>query len=298
MELHKMNDSVTEKYSKRFCLPLLAEWVVALVFYFGAIVMSLVGSISLIVGSIIVCLSYFALFNSMHAAAHRHFSGGIKKYRWVDNSIGKISGLLIQVPYRPFANIHMEHHKNTGVFGSDPDFLPFPSFRMMNKYFFISYSVQVGATIPIFNKYMIKRLPKIIRQRLEARKDKAISKQIGATVIIFIATIASGYGAYGLWLFFFPFIMQRYFLIACFMWLPHLSLKSGRYENTRSLITPVVNRISFMKLVDFHLEHHLYPSVPSSYLRKLHFEILDELDQNKAIYTSRFTRKPWKKQSA
>ena len=294
MELCDMNDSINSKYINRFCWPLLTEWVFALVFYFGAIAMSITGSISLVVGSVTVCLSYFALFNSMHAAAHRHFSGGLKKHRWIDKTIGKISGLLIQIPYGPFAKIHMEHHKNTGVFGSDPDFLPFPSFRMMNKYFFISYSVQVGATIPFFNKYMIKRLPKIIRQRLEARKDKTISRQIGSTVIILVATVVSGYGAYGLWLFFFPFILQRYFLIACFMWLPHLSLKSSKYENTRSLITPVINRLSFMKLVDFHMEHHLYPSVPSSYLRKLHFEISGELDENKAVYVGRFSKKPWR----
>ena len=110
LEFFKMNDSISSKYSNRLCLPLLTEWVVALVFYFGAITMSITGSISLIAGSVTVCLSCFAFFNSMHAAAHRHFSGGIKKYRWIDESIGRITGVLTQIPYRPFAKMHMAHH--------------------------------------------------------------------------------------------------------------------------------------------------------------------------------------------
>jgi fatty acid desaturase len=294
MELCDMNDSINSKYINRFCWPLLTEWVFALVFYFGAIAMSITGSISLVVGSVTVCLSYFALFNSMHAAAHRHFSGGLKKYRWIDESIGRITGVLTQVPYRPFAKIHIAHHKNTGVFGADPDFVPFPSFRLMNKYYFLSYLLQVGSIIPIFNKFMMKRLPKFIRQRLEFRKDKIINRQLAITLLIVLTTFAAGYGSYGLWLFYFPFLLQRYMLMVGFMWLPHVSGFSGRYVNTRSLITPIINRISFMKLIDFHAEHHLYPSVPSSYLRKLHFEIIDELDENKVVYVGRFNKKPWK----
>jgi fatty acid desaturase len=34
-----------------------------------------------------------------------------------------------------------------------------------------------------------------------------------------------------------------------------------------------------MKLVDFHMEHHLFPSVPSSHLRKVHFDVLGVLDE-------------------
>lgn len=290
-----MNGSVANKYSRKFCLPLLVEWIVALVFYFAAITMSIVGSISLIAGSVIVCLSYFALFNSMHAAAHRHFSGGLKKYRWIDKTIGKISGLLIQIPYGPFAKIHLDHHKNTGVFGSDPDFVPFPSLRLMNKYYLLSYLMQVGSIIPIFNKQMIKRLPKFIRQRLEFRRNKTIDRQLAITLVTVLATVLTGYGHYGLLLIYFPFLLQRYVLMVYFMWLPHVSGSSDRYKNTRSLITPLINRVSFIKLMDFHTEHHLYPSVPSSYLRKLHFDIIDELDENKVIYVGRFTRKPWNK---
>ena len=289
-----MNDLISSKYSNRLCLPLLTEWVVALVFYFGAITMSITGSISLIAGSVTVCLSCFAFFNSMHAAAHRHFSGGIKKYRWIDESIGRITGVLTQIPYRPFAKMHMAHHKNTGVFRADPDFAGLQSFKLVNKYYFLSYLVQVGSIIPIFNKFMIKRLPEVVQEALEFRKDKTINRQLAITLLVVLTTFATGYGSYGLWLFYFPFLLQRYVLILVFMWLPHVSGLSGRYENTRSLITPIINRISFIKLVDFHAEHHLYPSVPSSYLRKLHFEIIDELDENKVVYVSRFNKKPWK----
>jgi len=285
----------TKKYTNKFCKPLLVEWFAGLLFYFIAVALTIDGSIPLAIGSITICLSYFILFNSMHAAAHRHFSGGLSKYLWVDKTIGKTSGVLTQIPYKPFANLHIEHHKNTGTFGSDPDFIPFPSFRLMNRYYFLSYLIQVGSIIPIFNKYMIKRLPKFVRQRLEFRKNKTIDRQLGITLLVVLATVVTGYGSYGLWLIYFPFLLQRYVLMVLFMWLPHVSGTSDRYKNTRSLITPLINRVSFIKLVDFHTEHHLYPSVPSSYLRKLHFEIIDELEENKVVILGRFNRKPWKK---
>jgi beta-carotene hydroxylase len=292
-----MDNSVTNKYSKKFCLPLLVEWFIAVLFYFGAITMSIGGSISLVVGSIIVCLSYFSLFNSMHSSAHRHFSGGLNKHRWVDKTIGQISGLLIQIPFKPFRKIHLEHHNNTNIKGIDPDYTQHKKFSEINKYVFLSYLIQVAISFPFLGQRFLKRLPAPIQKRLKNRRHKSITMQIRATYAILIVSVFLGYGAYAFWLLLFPYLVQRYYLAIAFMWMPHISGDSSRYGNTRNLVTPLINGISFMKLVDFHTEHHLYPSIPSSYLRKLHFEIIDELDENKVIYIGRFNKKPWKKQS-
>lgn len=291
MEEKELN--IVKKYSGKFCTPLLVEWIMALILYFGSAALSLGHFLPLFAGSAIMCLSYFLLFNSMHASSHRHISGNIDRHRWIDKTVGRTSGLLIQIPFRPFAKIHLTHHNNTNVKGEDPDYTQHKKFSEINKYVVFAYLIQVAISVPFLGKKILGRLPVQIQKRLKSRKDKSITTQIRVTYVILIVSVIFGYGAYAFWLLLFPYLVQRYFLAIAFMWLPHVSGDSSRYINTRDLVTPLINRISFMKLVDFHMEHHLFPSVPSTHLRKVHFEVSDVLNKNKSVYINRFTGKPW-----
>ena len=238
-----------------------------------------------------MCLSYFLLFNSIHSSVHRHISGNKEKYRWLDKIIGRTSGFLTQISFRQFAKIHLEHHNNTNIKGVDPDYTQHKKFSGINKYVLLSYLIQVAISIPFLGERFRKRLPAQIQKRLKNREDKSITIQIRATYTILIVSTIFGFGAYAFWLLLFPYLLLRYFTQIAFQWLPHISGDSSRYKNTRDLVTPLINRVSFMKLVDFHMEHHLFPSVPSTKLRKVHFEIVDVLDENNSIYINRFTRK-------
>ena len=297
----KKSTDITAKYTNKFCKPIFAEWLTGLVLYVGAIVLTLSNFVSLFFGSLIMCLSYLILFNSVHEAGHRHFSLNIKKYRWIDVAIGNVSAFLTQMSYGSFTKMHLEHHKNTNIRGSDPDFLPNLSFRLINRYFVLSYFLRTVLATPLLGAFVEKKLPPYIIKKWEFRKNNGTlmytDNQVRITHFIVLATIFAGYGKYGFWLIFFPYILNRYILMVVFMWLPHRSEESTRYKNTRNQITPFLNRFSIIKGIDFHLEHHLYPSVPSSHLRKLHFEVLEDLDRNKAVYVGRFTGKPWKRRS-
>lgn len=286
---------ISQKYTGKFCKPLFLEFVMGFTLYFGSIALSISHSVSLFTASIIMCLSYVVLFNSMHSAIHRHFSRNVKKNLWIDRLIGNTSAILIHISYKPFADLHIRHHKNTNQIGLDPDFIPNITLKLINKYFLVLYVIRTISAIPILRKAMFKLLPLSVTEKLEFRRKNGTPMYTNKKIIIthgaIFATILTGYGAYGFWLIFVPLLVNQYILVVFFMWLPHKAGKTGRYQDTRDNITPLLNRLSFVKVVDFHLEHHLHPSVPSPYLRKLHFEILNDLDKNKGVYVGRFTGK-------
>ena len=288
---------LVSKYTRNFSWPLVFEWIMGLMLYVGALVLSFNGTVPLFIGSTIMFLSYLLLFNSMHGAGHKHFSRNIKRNRWMDTVIGEVSANLIHISYNPFTKMHLEHHRNTNVRDLDPDFLPNFKFGMLNLFFIFSSIIRIVAAVPIIGKAIIKMLPKTVEHKWESRKKDGLllytDNRTRVTHIIILAFIFLGYGSYGFWLVFLPFTLHRYTLMIVFMWLPHRSRKSAKYENSRDQITPLLNRLSFMKGLDFHLEHHLYPSIPTSHLRKLHFEIRDDLDKNKGSYLGRFSGKPW-----
>jgi ring-1,2-phenylacetyl-CoA epoxidase subunit PaaE len=289
---------ISQKYTGKFCKSLFLEFAIGLIFYVGSIALSISHSVSLFTASIIICLSHIVLFNSMHSAIHRHFSRNVKKNLWIDKLIGNTSAILIHISYKPFADLHIRHHKNTNQIGLDPDFIPNITLKLINKYFLVLYVIRTISAIPILRKAMFKLLPLSVTEKLEFRKKNGTPMYTNKKIIIthgaIFATILTGYGAYGFWLIFVPLLVNQYILVVFFMWLPHKAGNTGRHQDTRDQITPLLNRLSFVKVVDFHLEHHLYPSVPSSYLRKLHFEILDDLNKNKGVYVGRFTGKPLK----
>ena len=298
----RKSTDVTAKYTDSFCKSLFVEWVIGLIVYILAIALSINHSISLPIGSAIIFLSYIAMFNAIHSASHNHFSRNISKYKWMDRAIGEISANLTHISYEPFRKTHAEHHKHTNVRDMDPDFLPNFKSGKLFLYVFLFTLMRVFLAIPFLGKILIKTLPSKISQRWEYRRKIGFFIQTDNRTrtfcMIILMTILTGYGAYGFWLVFLPHILQTYIIVFVFMWLPHRSRKPSRYENTRDQITPLINRASFfVAAIDFHMEHHLYPSVPQPYLRKLHFEILDELDKNKAVYVSRFTGKPLKRRS-
>jgi fatty acid desaturase len=266
-----------------------------LMLYVGALVLSFNGTVPLFIGSTIMFLSYLLLFNSMHSAIHRHFSRNVKKNLWIDKLIGNTSAILIHISYKPFADLHIRHHKNTNQIGLDPDFIPNITLKLINKYFLVLYVIRTISAIPILRKAMFKLLPLSVAEKLEFRRKNGTPMYTNKKIIIthgaIFATILTGYGAYGFWLIFVPLLVNQYILVVFFMWLPHKAGNTGRYQDTRDQMTPILNRLSFVKVVDFHLEHHLHPSVPSPYLRKLHFEILNDLDKNKGVYVGRFTGK-------
>lgn len=294
----KKSTDITAKYTNSFCKSLFAEWVIGLIVYILAIALSINHSISLPIGSAIMFLSYNILFTSMHAAGHKHFSRNISKYEWMDRVIGEVSGTLIQVSCKSWTKRHNEHHEHTNVRDMDPDFLP--NFKSRKLFLFVILATLMRAVlaIPFLGKKIIKMLPSSIRQPWESRKKNELfihtDNKTRTTYAIILTTILSGYGAYGFWLVFLPFILHSYAMVIIFMWLPHRSRKSSKYEDTRDQITPLLNRTALFIGADFHLDHHLYPSVPCPYLRKLHFEILEDLDRNKAVCVGRFTGKPWK----
>jgi fatty acid desaturase len=286
---------ISKKYTGKFCKPLFLEFLMGFTLYFGSIALSISHSVPLFTASIIMCLSYVVLFNSMHSAIHRHFSRNVTKNLWIDEIIGHLSAILIQISYKPFTELHIRHHKHTNTPGLDPDFNPNITLKLINRYFIVLYLIRTISAIPILRTVILKILPTSVAEKAEFRKKNGTpmytNKKIIATHVAILATILTGYGEYGFWLILVPFLVNQYILVVFFMWLPHKAGKTGRYQDTRDNITPLLNRLSFVKVVDFHLEHHLHPSVPSPYLRKLHFEILNDLDKNKGVYVGRFTGK-------
>jgi len=85
-------------------------------------------------------------------------------------------------------------------------------------------------------------------------------------------SVALGYGAEVFLLYFIPAMLGYSFLAVVFIWLPHHPFERGdRYHTTRNLGHRWLNPI--LQQQNWHLMHHLWPSVPFYNYEKLYHRL-------------------------
>jgi beta-carotene hydroxylase len=282
---------IIKKYSGRFPKLLVLGWFLGLSMYAGSIFACWFLNFSIFPAFVIASLSSFMLFSSMHSAAHNHFSVG--GFKGLNAFIGHSSATATQFSFTQFAKLHKDHHENTNIKGEDPDYVRLNSPMRAVAYSTKSYFVQVLCAIPVINNVVISRLPKFGRDRIKKYTTSFSIWQVRLTYVVLFASLYFGFAEYVLGLWIIPHLVNRFRLIIFFMWLPHKTGETSFYRNTRAQITPIVDGISFVKEMDYHLIHHLYPSVPLSNLKKVYIELTENLNKNNCAITNRITGEPW-----
>ncbi|OZF39541.1 fatty acid desaturase [Rhodococcus sp. 14-2483-1-2] len=194
----------------------------------------------------------FAMFTVVHDASHH----SISRNRFVNSVLGRVSMLFVSsaISFVSFCYIHIEHHRYANEEDNDPD-----TFATHGAWW------QLPARWALLD---VAYVPFYLR-RLRTRPVSEVTE----TMALFVSTVAGlawAVASGNIWMvatvYFIPQRISILFLGWWFDWLPHHGLEAtqreNRYRATRIrvgmewLLTPA------MFSQNYHLVHHLHPSVP------------------------------------
>ncbi|MEM1031346.1 MAG: fatty acid desaturase [Myxococcota bacterium] len=188
----------------------------------------------------------FAAFTPMHDATHR----AVGKKGKINEIVGRVCAAILLVPFGAFRHIHLQHHRHTNDPEHDPDFysgngpvwqLPFRWLTQDLTY----YAIYFRAGRP--RRELIEAIVTVV---LSIGAVVGLSFWLGADVML-LGWVLPSRLAIGALAFAFDYLPHH----------PHsIPASEDRYAASRIFeskwLTPV------LMFQNYHLVHHLYPSVP------------------------------------
>lgn len=198
-----------------------------------------------------------------HDCAHNTF---VKSRSW-NRIFGIFWSSTVLFNFSLYKYYHLNHHRHTHVPG---DTEPYGSFR--NIWDYICTLPMTGFFFPFWKMSILapfKWFPTFIKNRKQ--RVHVLQDNIGLFIWLFLIISLT---------FFFPSILLKYYWIPILIYFPmvfytsipeHYDCEEGNdlTKNTRTLESNRLFKYIFWN-GNYHAEHHLYPSIPSHNLEKLH----------------------------
>ena len=189
----------------------------------------------------------FAGFTPVHEAVH----GNVSRWRVLNNLVGHVCSLLLNGAFRPYCFLHREHHVHTNQATEDPDLWcgNGPRWLIPLRWF----TQDIGYLLHYFSKWPTR--PIYERAELLLCGCVYLGLAVGTFLVNRQLCVALILG----W--FLPARLALFALAATFSWLPHQPhLAKSPYLATTVHSSPWLTWLLFGQ--NFHLVHHLDPSVP------------------------------------
>jgi len=240
----------------------------------GALVYLSMGNWYLLIPSMIMHgFTLVTMFAAMHECVHKTAFATPR----LNEIFGWIAGLISFYNFHFYRYYHTWHHRYTQDAAKDPELMdPKPRNRF-------EYVIEISGLF-----YWLERPAAFLRLAFgqsyiypfvpeNGRRKVAIS--MSCQLAVYIAAGASiGFGyPWALYLFFLPSLLAQPLLRAIVL-AEHTSCSNDEngLTNTRTTLTSFPIRL-LMWNMPYHVEHHLYPSIPFHKLPKAHLEIRDKL---------------------
>ncbi len=197
-----------------------------------------------------VTLSYLP----SHEAQHDIIARPRTKLRWLNELVGHLSTIPLVLPYRVARLTHYQHHRNTNDPNLDPD-----------------YGNTASGPVDAVVRSITNRQPRSAKgfngygdTLVRIGRPDVIVDGI-AYQILFYGLLCgfawAGFGIEALLLWWLPRHIGLTYIQFFLSWAPHHpGTEQGRYRNTRSWRSALGNIGSLG--MQFHLIHHLYPTIP------------------------------------
>ena len=193
-------------------------------------------------------LAYIS-FTPQHDAVHGSISS---KHKWLNDWIGRMSGVPLFSPFYAFQRLHLSHHRHTNDPDNDPDFwsgkgpwfvLPFRWLTQELYYWYISATK--------------------LKETSKERKREVI-----LTLLLFyglsIGLAVNGYSSAVIWAWIVPSRLASGLLAFLFDYLPHqphrIPMRKDPFKATRNIEGPGLSLLFLSQ--NYHLVHHTFPTVP------------------------------------
>lgn len=241
--------------------PTIILLVVSFVIFSLATIAYIEGALPLYWAILFNTIAAYMSFTPAHDASH----GSVSANRALNDWVGRLATVLQSpVPFfRAFRYIHMQHHRFTNDKTKDPDLYvgSGPGWLLPLKW----------TTLDI--NYLYRYLnPSVFMKRPKSERREMLLALLFAAVVLAVIS-ANGWLNYYLLLFLIPGRITAIFLAITFDFLPHYphqaQAKDQPFQCTSNrvgmewLLTPV------LLFQNYHLVHHLYPSVPFYRLLKI-----------------------------
>ena len=197
-------------------------------------------------------VAIFVMFTVLHDASHY----SISSKRWVNRVFGRAAMLFVSplIAFSAWGFIHIEHHRHTNDDEHDPD-----HFASHGSWW--QLPIRFAALDAPYLGFYIHNLH---------RRPRAEVAESGALLAISIALITTTLITGSFWLFAVIYLIpERIAMIVLawwFDWLPHHGLEDtqsqNRYRATRNRVGMEWLFTPLMLSQNYHLVHHLHPSVP------------------------------------
>ncbi|MEN9646405.1 MAG: hypothetical protein RL238_3074 [Actinomycetota bacterium] len=288
---------VVRRYSGRVAWPTVLLCLALLAGYTGAIVGWATGVLPLWAGFIINAAITYAFYTVHHDANHKAISGRQERWRWLDTACGAIAAVPLQLSFKGWSAEHLRHHAYTNDPARDPDFqVAGPLSAIPIKWMMANVFGIIGA-LPYGDRLVGKIVAKMVpagaapagepNQRLK-QEQKRIRRYQRIGFIALIASIPLGLFVPTFFLWWLPGRVGVLILVIFFQWMPHVPYDdTSRYKNTR--INTFLGSTWLLFQQDYHLIHHLYPTVPWYRYRAVYREVRPLLEAEGARIEGRGT---------
>ncbi len=253
------------------------------------------------IGAVAVIASrQHALMVLVHEAIHKRISRTV----WINDTLTRFTAAFpVFISLSKWRFIHLYHHQYTHT-KDDPDRAIFARYPLGSRQFWRLLVRDVcGLNVISTLKYFID-LPVVAQEfnrkflgETRARHYQQITDMSLFTMfwgIVFISGFVFGGWRFGkilllYWLIPYCTLTQVFFRIRGAIEHGNVPDPENAYQQTRTYFMPAALRFFFApKQVNYHLEHHLYPSVPFYHLPRLHAVLSREVYPAESGYCEPF----------
>jgi fatty acid desaturase len=224
-----------------------------------------------------------SLFMLEHEATHRTPFLTV----WLNDWVGRLCGMLLVLPFEWFRAFHLAHHRWTNLPGKDPELAgPKPATR--------AAWVWHISGLPYWTAEA-RLIAALVRGRVtdgfvaEGAKARVVAEARGMAVVYGLAALSVVWTDVLLWVWLVPVLLGqpvlRLYLLAEHGDCPEVA---NMFKNTRTTFTTRAVRWLAWNM-PYHVEHHVWPTVPFHRLPEVHGLMRGELRVTADGYAA-FTR--------
>ncbi|HIF63121.1 MAG TPA: hypothetical protein EYG16_02850 [Deltaproteobacteria bacterium] len=236
---------------------------------------ALSGAIPLWMGVLFNAVLAYASFTPYHEATHGNISARQPGLGWLNELCGWLAGIPLGECHALFKVAHLKHHANTNNPERDPDYFE-PG---------VTGAAILLRSLTLVSGYLRAFLsddvvgPDVIR-----RRKLLGTAWYGGLLAVIVAASLAGYLSEVLLLGLLPTSLAWMTLAVCFDYLPHRPhLERNRYLATRVTLFPGLKYLLLWQ--NFHLVHHLYPTIPFYLYERCFERVRGELTDHGSLIT-------------
>ena len=214
------------------------------------------------------------LLNFLFAALHESIHRTAFRRRWLNDVVARVAGFILLLPCDYFRHFHFAHHRFTQIPEKDPELATAkPASLPAYLWSMSGIASYWWAGIVVLGHHAVGNVTaSFIPQRARGHVVKEARASIAGYVLLGCLSVVLGSSAL-LLLWVVPAVLGapslRLFLHAEH---GHCALAPQMLENTRTTLSnPLMRALSWN--MPYHVEHHLYPSVPFHALPKIYDQI-------------------------